>query len=183
MGAHGHYCPTAHVIGWLGSYSAATLHTDVGAHPSVRLDPINEPQPTAALILSAGVGGQTRVSPDDFLEGGPELVAEVAADRASIDLNARLRLYGRNNVREYLVWRVRDAAIDWFVLRQGRYDPLPLGADGVYRSETFPGLWLDAAALVRTDIPAVLRTLQQGVTSPEYAAFVALLRNQSVTRP
>jgi Uma2 family endonuclease len=135
------------------------------------------------MILSGSVGARTRVSPDDFLEGAPELVAEVAADSASIDLNTKLRVYGRNKVREYLVWRVRDAAIDWFVLRQGRYDPLPLGADGVYRSETFPGLWLDAAALVRTDIPAVLRTLQQGVTSPEHAAFVAQLRNRSAARP
>lgn len=176
---HNGACPTADVIGWLGCYAAATRGTDVGAHPSVRLDAMNEPQPTAAMILSAGVGGQTRVSPDGFLEGGPELVAEVAAETDSIDLQTGFRVYGRNNVRECILWSLRDAAIDWFVLRNDRYNPLPLGTDGAYRSETFSGLWLNAAALVRNDIPAVLQTLQQGLGSPEHAAFISQLQSRS----
>ena len=56
-------------------------------------------------------------------------MAEVAADRARIDLNTRLRVYGRNDVREYVVWRVSDGVIDWFALNHGRYDPLPPGPD------------------------------------------------------
>ncbi len=69
-----------------------------------------------------------------------------------------------------------DNAIDWFVLRDGQYERLVPGDDGVLRSEAFPGLWLDASALVQHDLPTVLGTLQQGVASPEHAAFVDSLK-------
>ena len=100
---------------------------------------------------------------------------EVAASSVSIDLNTKLRIYRRNGMREYLVWRVQDQALDWFVLRLGQYDRLPLSPAGVYQSEAFPGLWLDAAALARSDPATVLQVLQQGIASPEHAAFVAAL--------
>jgi hypothetical protein len=70
---------------------------------------------------------------------------------------------------------VPERQIDWFVLRRGHYERLPPGPDGVVRSEVFPGLWLDPEALVRGDLARVLAVVQQGVTSPEHAAFVARL--------
>ena len=50
--------------------------------------------------------------------------------------------------------------------------------DGVYRSQAFPGLWLDPAALIRGDLLKVLHVLQEGVATPEHAAFVARLKTQ-----
>jgi hypothetical protein len=78
-----------------------------------------------------------------------------------------------------VVWRVLDQAIDWFVLREGRYVPLTPGEDGLYRSVVLPGLWLDAAALLRGDMAAVMQALQQGLASPEHAAFVARLQEKA----
>ena len=98
-----------------------------------------------------------------------------------IDLHAKLRLYERHGVREYLVWRVLDQAIDWFVLRDGRYESLPLDLAGRYRSEVFPGLWLDVAAMLRLDGAAVLAALQAGLATSEHADFRAQL--QSSTDP
>jgi hypothetical protein len=82
-------------------------------------------------------------------------------------------------VCEYLVWRVRDAAIDWFALREGRFECLPLTEAGHYHSETFPGLWLDPGALIRGDFARVMAVLQQGLASPEHTAFVARLQAAS----
>ena len=76
-------------------------------------------------------------------------------------------------VKEYIVWRVQDHEIDWLALREGRYEPLAPGPDGLLRSEAFPGLWLDPAALLRGDLAVVLSTVRQGLASPEHAAFVA----------
>ena len=45
-------------------------------------------------------------------------------------------------------------------------------ADGIFRSVVFPGLWLDAAALLAGDRAKLLAVLQQGLQSPEHAAFV-----------
>src|SRR5438093_1184266 len=80
---------------------------------------------------------------------------EIAVTSASYDLHEKLEVYRRNEVQEYVVWRVWDRAIDWFVLREGKYERLEPGADGVYRSQVLPGLWLDAPALLRGDLATV----------------------------
>jgi Uma2 family endonuclease len=160
----------------LGQYQLATPGVGGGDNASIRLDDENEPQPDVTLIVQPGYGGRTVLSADDYLEGSPELIAEVAASSVSLDLNARLRAYERNKVLEYVVWRVEDEAVDWFILRRGKYRPLPAGPDGVVRSVTFPGLWMDVGALVRDDRPALLAALNRGLASAEHAAFVARLR-------
>ena len=73
---------------------------------------------TLVLFIDPDKGGQAKVSEDDYVEDAPELVAEVAASSASYDLNIKLDVYRRNGVREYLVWRVHDRQIDWFVLER-----------------------------------------------------------------
>jgi Uma2 family endonuclease len=121
------------------------------------------------------------VDADDYLAGPPELVAEVSASRIAQDLCPRLEAYRRNGIKEYIVWRVDAGAIDWLILRGQQYEQLPLTA-GVYRSEVFPGLWMNPAALVAEDFATVLQMLQQGLASDEHAAFVARLR-QGATGP
>jgi hypothetical protein len=177
-----HGSPHFHLITWLGVYQATTPGVQGGDNASVRLDLDSEPQPDAALIVEPACGGQVQISPDDYIVGGPELVGEVAASSVAIDLNIKMRVYRRNQVREYLVWRVLDQAIDWFVLRQSDYQRLALTSEGIYQSENFPGLWLDPAALARFDLPRVLQVVQQGIASPEHAAFVARLQ-QTASRP
>jgi hypothetical protein len=44
------------------------------------------------------------------------------------------------------------------------------------KSEVFPGLWLNVAAMVRNELSEVLQALQQGLASPEHATFVARLQ-------
>jgi Uma2 family endonuclease len=171
----GHGRQHGHLITWLGTYEAATPGTEVGDNSTARLDLGNEPQPDALLLIDPARGGQARLDADGYIEGAPELVAEVAASRASIDLTDKLQAYQRNGAREYIVWRVFDREVDWFVLRPGGYVRLPLDAQGLYRSEVFPGLWLNPAALVAGDLARVLAVVQQGAATPEHAAFVARL--------
>jgi Uma2 family endonuclease len=171
---HGEPDMTIHT--WLGVYRAATPGTEAAANATVRLDLDNEPQPDSFLCIAARAGGQTSISDDDYLVGAPELVVEVTASGASYDLHDKKRAYRRNGVREYVVWRTEDGALDWFVLRGGRYVRLRAGEDGVLRSEVFSGLWLDPAALLAGDVARVLACLQRGLASPEHAAFAARLR-------
>ena len=97
------------------------------------MDRDNEPQPDVLLRIDALAGGQSSVSADDYIEGAPELVAEVAASSAAYDLHEKLHVYRRNGVREYIVWRVHDKAIDWFVLVDDEFQPLS-PTEGVYES-------------------------------------------------
>jgi hypothetical protein len=140
---HHHAVPHAELICWLGTYRAFTPGVQVGANGSIRLDLENELQPDAAMIIEPTRGGKVRLSDDDYIVGAPEMVAEVAASTVSMELNAKFRVYRRNNVCEYLVWRVHDEIIDWLALRESQYERLPLTSEGIYKSEVFPGLWLD----------------------------------------
>ena len=177
-----HGSPHADLIAWMGTYRASTPGVRVGADATVRLDLDNEPQPDVSMYIESAFGGQARIDADGYLEGGPELVAEVAASNVRTALNTKLQIYQRNNVREYIVWRMEDRVIDWFVLRQSQYELLALTSDGLLQSEHLPGLWLDPAALMAFDLARVLQVLQQGVTSLEHAAFVAQLRQRAAGR-
>jgi Uma2 family endonuclease len=173
-----HAAPHFDLIGWLALYRAATPGVQGGDNATLHLDLDNRPQPDAFLRLLPEHGGQSRTSDDGYVEHAPELVAEVAASSASYDLHDKLNAYRRNGVREYVVWRVLDKAVDWYVLRGGRYEPLALSASGYYQSEVFPGLWLDAAALLRGDLAGVLQVLQQGLASPEHTQFKTHLQQR-----
>jgi len=178
-----HGNPHADLIAWMGFYRASTPGVRVSADATIRLDLENEPQPDALIYIESASGGQSRLDADGYIDGGPELAAEVAASTVSIARNTKLRVYRRNNIREYIIWRVDDQVIDWFVLRQGQYEQLARTAAGLLQSEQLPGLWLDADALLRFDLPAVFQALQQGLASPEHAAFVAQLQQKVARQP
>lgn len=170
-----HAEPHSRLGTWLGTYVAYTPGTRSGIEPTVRLDLDNEPQPDIVLLVDESAGGQTRVDEDGYLEGAPELVIEIAASSAAIDLGAKKQAYRRNGVAEYLVWQVFDQKIDWYHLTEGDYQPLPVDDTGTLRSQRFPGLWLAAAAMLSGDMAQVLTVLQMGLQSPEHQAFVAQL--------
>ncbi|HIK30159.1 MAG TPA: Uma2 family endonuclease [Oscillatoriales cyanobacterium M59_W2019_021] len=165
-----HGQPHALVMTWLGTYWTATPGLGLGDNTTVRLDADNEPQPDALLRIE--VGGQSVISADGYVEGAPELIVEVAASSAAYDLHDKKRVYRRNGVREYVVWRVRDRQIDWFSLQEGNYELLSSDGDGIIRSAIFPGLWLAVADLLEGNMMRVLAVLQQGIASSEHQEFV-----------
>jgi hypothetical protein len=134
------------------------------------------PQPDAYLIVMPTHGGQAQIDGKGYIVGAPELVAEVSATTASIDLHPKLEAYRRNGAREYVVWRVFDLEIDWFVLRNGQYERLALAPEGYFKSEILPGMWLDPAALIRGEMAAVAGVAQRGLASAEHADFVSRLQ-------
>jgi Uma2 family endonuclease len=177
---HGH--PHSRLVNWLANYETDTPGVEAGDNSSVRLDVDNEPQPDGFLLVLPERGGNARISEDDFIEGAPELVAEVSSSSVSFDLGKKLNVYRRCGVREYIVWRVRDRQVDWFVNREGRFEPLAPSADGILRSTVFPGLWLDPAALVQNRKAIVKAVLEQGLKSPEHAEFVARLERTNTSK-
>jgi Uma2 family endonuclease len=157
--------------GWIAHYEFLTSGTRGGDNATVRLEDDNEPQPDLLLCIEPKFGGNAKFV-DGYLEGAPELVAEVASSSVSLDLGIKLEVYRDAGVQEYLVWRVLDHAVDWFRLRDGKFVPMTT-TDGILRSEVFPGLWLDAAALVAGDMRRVLAVLDQGIATPEHGRFLA----------
>ncbi|CCQ57904.1 MULTISPECIES: Uma2 family endonuclease [Crocosphaera] len=161
--------PHADIMGWLTVYKAFTPNVQTGDNATVRLDPENEPQPDALLRIEKG--GQSIISEDGYVEGAPELIVEIAASTVSIDLHDKLKAYRRNQVQEYVVWRVDDNEIDWFRLKDEKYIKLQADENGIIKSEIYPGLWLDVTALLKGDLVKVLDVLKQGIDTPAHTNF------------
>ncbi|MDG4552049.1 MAG: Uma2 family endonuclease [Candidatus Contendobacter sp.] len=171
-----HAKPHALVMGWLAAYWAATPGIELADNATLRLDADNEFQPDALLRLPERAGGASRVSRDDYLEGAPELIVEVASTSASHDLHDKRKVYRRNGVREYLVWLVRERRLLWFVVEDDEYQPLQPGADGLLRSRVFAGLALNSRALLDGDLARVLADQQRCQGGEEHQRFVEALR-------
>lgn len=57
--------------------------------------------------------------------------------------------------------------------------PMPAASDGLVKSKTFPGLWLDGHAFLKNDGQRVLATLQNGLDSEEHAEFTQRLETKT----
>jgi Uma2 family endonuclease len=142
---------------------------------SARLDGKNEFQPDAMLRIKSGKLGRSKVAADGLLEGAPELAVEIAVSSAGYDLHEKKAVYQRCLVPEYFVWQVMDAQIHWFALENGEYAEMKPRQDGAIHSRIFPGLWIDARALLAGDELKVSRILARGLKSAEHKAFVKRL--------
>lgn len=163
---------------WLSAYELATEGVDGSLACTVALGADHDPEPDSILFIAREAGGKCIITKEDYLEGAPELVVEIGASTAAIDLGRKRRIYESHGVDEYIVWLTESAEIRWFHRRDGQFEPLAAGPDGILRSVIFPGLWLDVAAMLRLDMRRVLDVLNQGLATPEHAAFAARLREQ-----
>ena len=77
----------------------------------------------------------------------------------SFDANEKKDLYESHGGREYILWRTEDHEIDWFLLRNSRYEKQSIDPQGLLRSDVFPGLVLDTVAMLNGNIKAVLAAL------------------------
>jgi Uma2 family endonuclease len=170
-----HAEPHMDLMTLLGHYKAYTPGIRGGDNGTLRLDLDNMPQPDGFLMINPDRGGQAKIE-GNYVTGAPELIVEIAASSASYDLHEKLRVYRRNGVKEYIVWRTYDRQIDYFMLHEGEYKPAAPDATGTIRSLVMPGLWLIPAAILSGEMPAALKTLQAGIASSEHTEFVANLK-------
>jgi Uma2 family endonuclease len=165
---------SCNISGWIFHYRRFTRGLRSAGNATDVLGDFGELQPDHVLYIPSALGGLSRIV-DGYITGPPELIVEVARSSRAIDLGKKKQDYERGGVPEYVVVGLDPDQVHWFVLREGRYAEHPPGADGVFRSEVFPGLWLDAAAFYAEDLDRLIATLDRGLATPEHAAFAARL--------
>ena len=161
-------------IGWLGFYAIETLEVRPSARTTVILGSQSEPEPDAVMRIKPECGGQTVVV-GDYVHGAPELVIEISDTTRYIDLGPKLVDYGRAGVSEYVVLALNPNEVQWFRQTDGALARVAPAPDGFYRSNVFPGLWLDPDALLTGDLRRLRQVVELGLATPEHAAFVARL--------
>jgi Uma2 family endonuclease len=159
------------VATWVGTYTAFTPGCEPLSNATWLMGEDDAPQPDNALRILPEYGGQSRTD-GQYAAGAPEFLSEVCVSSTSYDLHQKLEVYQEAGVQEYLAVLVREREVRWHRLVNGRFEVVPLPADGVYRSAVFPGLWLDAAALLAGDLARVLSVLRQRLDSAEHQQFV-----------
>ncbi len=172
-----HAKPDALIQLWIGYYAAQTAGVEHLPNATIILSGDNTPQPDCLLRLLPEFGGSSTITEKNYVSGPPELVVEIAASSASIDLHDKLRAYQRHKVPEYIVWLVAERAIKWFLLEDDQYLELRPDARGTLRSRVFPGLILAVQPALDLEGAAVLTALEKGLASTEHAAFINQLKH------
>lgn len=175
-----HGNPAGRLYSWIAYYLANTPGVEFGAESTVAL--LKGPsflQPDACLFLPTHAGGRCQIKEDGLLKGPPELVIEIAASSASRDLNQKKTIYEQAGVQEYIVWDVFGDNLLWFLNQNEKFQQQPPDSDGVLKSETFPGLWLNPSALLAGKLKDVRATVEAGTATPEHARFAQSLEPKS----
>ena len=154
-----HAEPDGLIQGWLFTYALEHPELKVLPNATLLLDAENAPQPDAILCTAPRPGGKVWLNERGYLCGAPELVCEVAASSASVDLHDKFRAYRRNGIAEYIVWLTLEKRVRWFHLIEQEYVEQKEHA-GRLTSRTFPGLVLDVRALLKFDKAKVIAALR-----------------------
>jgi Uma2 family endonuclease len=158
----------------LETYCRLTPGTEALHNATAILDEESEPQPDLGLRILPEYGGQSRTTDDDYLQGAPELLVEIAHSRRALDMHGKRDDYQRTGVLEYIVLCIEEEEVHWFHFPSGKM--IRPNRPGVSRSRVFPGLWIDIAALLRRDSARLIEVLQQGLASCAHATFVKRLQ-------
>jgi hypothetical protein len=157
----------------LGLYRRATPGVELAPEATTILGKESEPQPDLTLRILQEYGGQSRVNAEEYIEGAPELLAEIAYSSRAIDLNQKRQDYERAGVLEYVVFSIEDEQLFWFHFPSKT--SIAANRRGVYCSAVFPGLWIHGAALVARDSARLQQVAQRGINSGAHKAFVRRL--------
>src|SRR5262245_26231441 len=140
-----------HVGTWIGVYEAATPGCRGSNNATWLMGPEDTPQPDKSLRILPEYGGKSRVE-GKYAAGAAELLAETCVSSTAYDLHQKLEVYEQAGVEEYVAILMQEQEVRWHRLINGEFQLVPLPADGIYRSQVFPGLWLDPTALLAGDL-------------------------------
>ncbi len=163
------------LTGLLFQYEGATPGVEGAQNTTIILGDDAEPQPDVCMMVRPAYGGKCRIQGGKikYIVGPPELMIEVAHSSVALDLSKKPDSYRKAGVLEYVVLDVGRNRIHWLDLSTNQKLDLP--HDSILRSFAFPGLWIDTAALLKRDVPALIQCMNQGILSPEHTAFVKRL--------
>jgi len=98
-----------------------------------------------------------------YLDGPADLVVEIVSPESiGRDRGEKFAEYEMGGVREYwLIYPDRQVAEFYWLGSDGRYRMMPVGADGIYRSQVVPGFWLRVEWLWQEPLPLEVDVLRE----------------------
>lgn len=161
----------------LEAYAAYTPGVEVLLDATTILGNDDEVQPDLLLRVVPDRGGKPRDTYDQYVEGPPELICEIAHSSRAIDLNLKRTRYERTGVLEYIVFCINPREVRWFDFA-GK-TTLQHDNNGVFRSNVFPGLWICNQALLDRNYQKVMAVLNQGLKTADHETFCSRLASSA----
>ena len=128
-----------------------------GSRFSFRLTKQRAPEPDVAYVRRERVHLIRRRE----MKGGPDLAVEIVSrDSRTRDYRDKKELYQQAGVAEYWILDPLKQRVQFFRLRHGRYELVPLEDGPIFRSEVLPGFWLDVNWLFAEPLPDGYACLQ-----------------------
>jgi Uma2 family endonuclease len=114
-------------------------------------------EPDLIYVANENVGRLKK----NHLDGPADLVVEIISpDSVTRDRRDKFQEYERGGVLEYwIIDPIRETA-DFFVLKDGRYQSVPI-RDGIYHSTVLNGLWLRVEWLRQEPLPLLMNVLKE----------------------
>lgn len=142
-----------------GFVAAKQLGGDVFVNRyAFRLTDIRAPEPDVAYVSAA----RLHLVDERWMRGGPDVAVEIVArDSRQRDYHEKWQAYLEAQVGEYWLIDPIGRRVEFLQLIDGRYEPIPLDANRIFRSTALPGFWLDIEWLLAPDLPNVYDCLQR----------------------
>jgi hypothetical protein len=162
-----------HLAGLLMEYEATTPGTSGLSNISLIVDSENEAQVDVAFVIQPEFYGSTKIV-DGYVTGYPELVIEIADKAGFVDLEARSKAL--SFAGEYVVFCLKKHQLHYFAIDR-EVVCCDVASKPVWKSQKFPGLYIDFDAVVYNNRERSQSVLREGLVDPEREFWLSILEN------
>lgn len=122
------------------------------------LSDIRAPESDVAYVSAA----KLHLVEERGMRGGPDVAVEIVSrDSRQRDYHEKWQAYLEAQVSEYWIIDPLRRHVEFLQLTEGRYEPVPLEDNRIYRSTAIPGFWVDIQWLLAQQPPNAYDCLQQ----------------------
>ena len=129
-----------------------------GSKMMVRLSEHDAPTPDIMFIAKE----RQHIVNADFVDGAPDLVVEIISPgTAYIDRKLKKKQYAKFGVLEFWMIDPDRLVAEFWRNHDGKWEALPLTAEGIFHSQVVSGFWLNVEWLWAEELPDPLEAVTQ----------------------
>ena len=135
-----------------------------GSRFAFELSQFRAPEPDAAFVRTE----RLHLVSERRMVGGPDIAVEIVSrESRQRDYGEKKQLYAEAGVSEYWIIDPLQRRVEFHRLRAGRYEPVPLEQNRIFRSAVLEGFWLDVEWLLAEPLPNEYQKLQEMLAQQE----------------
>jgi len=126
-----------------------------GSRFAFELSQFRAPEPDAAFVRTE----RLHLVNERRMVGGPDIAVEIVSrESRQRDYGEKKQFYADAGVSEYWIIDPLQQRVEFHRLRAGRYEPVPLEQNRIFRSAVLEGFWLDVEWLLAEPLPNEYQT-------------------------